>query len=140
MSPNRSRFIRRKRVSSAPAATARLLQLRQPIVDDYLELPSLEAVLVFDHVHALTAELHASHLEPHALLRPRFELELDLATGADHALPWQSFVRPPQQLRHVTVIQRISRSGSHLPISCHFALPSRSDPFLERRVALLTLL
>src|ERR1035441_3481544 len=51
------------------------------------EFPSLEAVLVLRHVHALAAELHPFHLQAHALLHTGFELEFDLAARAHHPLP-----------------------------------------------------
>src|ERR1019366_2089120 len=53
------------------------------------EFPSLEPVLVLDHIHPLAAETHAFHFQARALLHPSFILEFNGAAGAHHALPGQ---------------------------------------------------
>ncbi len=52
-----------------------------------IELPNPEPVLVLRHIHALADEANAFELEARALLEAGFELQLDLPSGADHALP-----------------------------------------------------
>ena len=71
----------------------------------------------------ISAKVHAFHLEASTLLEASFELELDRPTCADNALPRQSIAALVEQLRHVAVIERISRSGSHLAVSSD--LPAR---------------
>ena len=68
-------------------------------------------MLVLGHVHALAAEAHAFEFQACALREARFEFELNLPAGAHHPLPRQRIALAPQQLRHVTVIQRVAGGG-----------------------------
>src|SRR5262245_49578700 len=81
-----------------PAALQDLLAL------EVVEFPRAEAMLVRRHVDALAEETDAFHLEPHALLQAGLELQLDLAAGADDALPRQVPMTLPEKRGDVPVM------------------------------------
>src|SRR5580700_722750 len=97
-------------------------------------------MLVFRHIDALALESHPFHLKPRSLLQGSFELQLDLAAGADHALPRQrSGWRLTQQLRNLSMIEWISRGGRNLRVGGYFAFWNLADRLAESGVSRLAL-
>jgi len=63
-------------------------------------------------------------------------MELDGAAGSQDALPGErSHGRSAQQLRHLTVIERVAGGGGDLPVSGYLAARDLADGFAESGVA-----
>src|ERR1035437_3694376 len=67
----------KKMTSSSGKPILRIGAVYQTSANLFLELPSLEPVLVFRHFHPLAPKAHAFHFQACALLQARFDLELD---------------------------------------------------------------
>src|SRR5262245_42122822 len=96
-------------------------------------------MLMLCHIDALAAEADALHLQTCPLLQSRFVLQLDLTTGADHALPGQPAARLLQELRDVPVIERIACRRCDLAVGRDLSLGNRADRLAECLVARLAL-
>ena len=92
------------------------------------------------HVDPLSTEADAFHPEPQALLVCCIAAQLDLAAGADDALPGQrADSLLTQKLRDRSMVKRIARSSRHLAVGRYLSLRNRPDDAPEGRIALLVL-
>ena len=74
-----------------------------------------------------------------ALLQGGFVFKLDRATCAHYALPRQGAAFAMEELRYMTVIERIPGGGRNLTVRRHLAAGNLADGFAEGRIALLAL-
>jgi hypothetical protein len=101
-------------------------------------LPAAKRVLVDIHVDASAAKLNALHLKPKPLFRRRFAAQLDLAAGANDALPWKSLKRSiAQQPRHCPMVKRVACGCGNLAVSRNLAFRNGTNDAAKSVVALL---
>jgi hypothetical protein len=74
--------------------------------------------LVFElgHIDAAAAEMHALGFEPEALFQGGVAPQLDLASSAQHAMPWQ-FESAMKGRHYLTRRARETGSTSHCSVS-----------------------
>jgi hypothetical protein len=99
-------------------------------------LPTAERVFVDLHVDTLAAKLYALDAEAKALFGRSFASQLDLATGADDALPGESLKwSVTEQLCYGSVIERIACCRGDLAIGGNLALRNGTNDAAEGVVA-----
>ena len=93
-------------------------------------------MLVSVHVHALAAKADAFHFETQALFEGRFATEPDSAARSQHALPGErTYRRSAQQLRDLTMIERVAGGGGDLSVSGHLSARNLPDGAAESGLA-----
>jgi len=97
-------------------------------------------MLVLGHIDPLALKPYAFHLKPCPLLQRGLELQLDLAAGPYHPLPRQRTGRRlMQQLRHLTMVERISRGRRDLRVRGYLATWNLADGSAESGIPPLAL-
>jgi hypothetical protein len=98
-------------------------------------IPCAEYMLMSVEINPATDEPDPFHLEAKPLLGSRLDAKLDLAPGPYHALPWKDMGRgDAKEPRHGSVIQRISRSGRHLPVGHNLTFRDGKNSLTKRGI------
>ena len=101
-------------------------------------LPTAEGVFVELHVDAPATELHALHGETEALFSGGFAFELDLAAGADDALPWESLDRrAAEEACDCSMVEGIARGCGYFAVGRDLSFGDGMDDAPKGSVARL---
>lgn len=93
-------------------------------------------MLVIFHNDVGSPEAHPLHFEAQPLLKRQIEFKPDVPARSHNPLPRQFIAFLPQQLDHLTVIERISGSGRNLRVGCDLAFGDRPYDAAQRGVAI----